>query len=953
MANTNFINECKKRANKNRLGKIIVGSNEITNSDNLQSFDIDSGCYVDGNIIGSVYAKCLKGQFIAVPDDVDLIDKNIDAQIGVRYSDTTTEYINMGKYIVERPKDEITANMSQITAYDSLYTNLDSKYICNIDYSAKNKTVSDLYIDVCNQLGLIPATTTFINSTIPIKDNPFTNGEKNRTVLQTVAKIASSFIDIDNKTNQIDLCWLSQSEEPDYIFHMNDYANVEGGKIVCGPINSLIIKNSQIDDENVSIKDEESIALHGEHSITISEDYVLYNAELRQQAINAIWNRVNGMTYVDCKLTTYYGKPFLKLGDKIRIYTSETNCFDTYVLKHQFTYDGSFTSVISSPSLTEQEIRTKQDIGLQEALRNTQVKVDKQQGEIELLVEEVKQSGIPRYSEAPENPKEEDIYLNTTDNIIYVYKDEKWNATSIDPSTLENYWTKDETKSQIQMTSEGINSNVVKNNESLTNIQKELSELKQTSNQIELNISKIGGINLIENSSWQNKFDKWLETKEKILIVGDIFPSHGESLFWYNTKVQQLEFMNFTMTADIGMYALDFNKTTTEFIPTKVDLTKEQVYELFDKNYISSIVETKDTNSNYLLNLITNQYNFPSFESRNIDWSIIHEPFMIKDKKNLTLSVKLNGYINYGNIQILVHYLDGDYKEYSNESSLETIKSHILKTDIYTLNELTTYFKKYEFELNLENIDFEQITIEFKINNQQVYKESFFTSANDYRTLKENEFVYFENDTNIYKSTFKDVEVTYIESESEPVDKKEELFWYSLIEQKMKRYVYKEKHESGSFKGYELVLEDTEITREDIQKGYKIRVYDRLVVTGKTTNDLIDEYGLKYLPYELTCNISECMLSDQKSEWQPASGENFWGRNFKFSQDGISIENTESGYKRNIDADEDIAKNNTNETIWRLNEDGILVKDLTVNGVIKHGHIVEVARDDGNYYYYV
>ncbi|MBS7021587.1 MAG: hypothetical protein KH135_07085, partial [Firmicutes bacterium] len=381
MANTNFINECKKRANKNRLGKIIVGSNEITNSDNLQSFDIDSGCYVDGNIIGSVYAKCLKGQFIAVPDDVDLIDKNIDAQIGVRYSDTTTEYINMGKYIVERPKDEITANMSQITAYDSLYTNLDSKYICNIDYSAKNKTVSDLYIDVCNQLGLIPATTTFINSTIPIKDNPFTNGEKNRTVLQTVAKIASSFIDIDNKTNQIDLCWLSQSEEPDYIFHMNDYANVEGGKIVCGPINSLIIKNSQIDDENVSIKDEESIALHGEHSITISEDYVLYNAELRQQAINAIWNRVNGMTYVDCKLTTYYGKPFLKLGDKIRIYTSETNCFDTYVLKHQFTYDGSFTSVISSPSLTEQEIRTKQDIGLQEALRNTQVKVDKQQGE--------------------------------------------------------------------------------------------------------------------------------------------------------------------------------------------------------------------------------------------------------------------------------------------------------------------------------------------------------------------------------------------------------------------------------------------------------------------------------------------------------------------------------------------------------------------------------------------
>lgn len=65
MINTNFINECKNRANANRLGQITVDEIDtpITNSDNLQSFEIDSGCYVDGNIIGSVYAKCLKANF--------------------------------------------------------------------------------------------------------------------------------------------------------------------------------------------------------------------------------------------------------------------------------------------------------------------------------------------------------------------------------------------------------------------------------------------------------------------------------------------------------------------------------------------------------------------------------------------------------------------------------------------------------------------------------------------------------------------------------------------------------------------------------------------------------------------------------------------------------------------------------------------------------------------------
>ena len=432
MANTNFINECKNRANANRLGQIIVDGIDtpITNSDNLQSFEIDSGCYVDGNIIGSVYAKCLKANFIA--EQNNLSDKSLYAKIGVRYADLSNEYINMGKYKVERPNNEITANMSQITAYSDLYTNLDSKYVCNIDYSTGDKTLSDLYADVCTNLGLTPKLLEFINSTIPIADNPFTNGEKNRTVLQTIAKISCSFIDIDNDTNEIDLCWLSDSQTPDYTFYKKDYVSVEGGQVVCGPINCLIIKNSKIDDENVTIKDDESIAENGEHSIIISEDYILHNAELRQQAITSIWNRVKGMKYVDCKLTTYYGKPFLKLGDRIRIYTSSTKYFDTYVLKHNFTYDGTFASIIESPALTEQEIKTKQDISLGEALRNAQIDINKQKGIITATVETqkeqsstldnlIKKNQSESYIEISDAFEGNPIYFSFYGNIHYLY----------------------------------------------------------------------------------------------------------------------------------------------------------------------------------------------------------------------------------------------------------------------------------------------------------------------------------------------------------------------------------------------------------------------------------------------------------------------------------------------------------------------------------------------------
>ena len=107
MVSTDFINECKNRANKNRLGQLIVDGNDtpVTQSDKLQNFTIDSGCYVDGNIIGSIYIKKITGNILD-SNNLNLLDKIIYAEIGVKYTDNSTEYIEMGKYTVERPKDE-------------------------------------------------------------------------------------------------------------------------------------------------------------------------------------------------------------------------------------------------------------------------------------------------------------------------------------------------------------------------------------------------------------------------------------------------------------------------------------------------------------------------------------------------------------------------------------------------------------------------------------------------------------------------------------------------------------------------------------------------------------------------------------------------------------------------------------------------------------------------------
>jgi len=394
MASANFINECKKYAYENRYGRLaILNGAELNQSNVIQYFMIDSGAYDEGSIIGTVYCKKLNAQLINALDKT-LENASFLAQVGVKYDNNNTEYINLGKFTIEKPKDELIDNYTSFVAYDDLANNIDKAYVSNINYTSP-KTLADLYQDVCLNLGLTPKTLLFLNSDIPITNNPFRNNETNRFVLETICKIASSFVEIDVENNQIDLAWLSNNNDPDYVFQKRDYSTVNGGKVVYGPVNSLVIRSSSLESENVSISDSESIEEYGEHSIIIADDYILNTPQLRQQALADIWERVHNLQYVDCELTTYTGKPFLPIGSKIRIYTNEEEYFDTYVLQHQFTFDGTFRSVIKSPAMTEQQVAIKQDISLGERLRQTYISVDKQNGVIESVVRDTTDTSNP------------------------------------------------------------------------------------------------------------------------------------------------------------------------------------------------------------------------------------------------------------------------------------------------------------------------------------------------------------------------------------------------------------------------------------------------------------------------------------------------------------------------------------------------------------------------------
>ena len=454
MASNNFINECKLGANSNRLGKYVINeenpnNNVAVNETNyLQSMKITDKICNDGVILGSIFDRTLESTIIGKPTTLDLNGKLIsNVAMGVKFENNTSEYVNFDNFIIEGVQDTETGIEASFTAYGS-GSKLDEPYHCTIDFSDNPSTIYAVYCDVCTQLGLIPTDNSITNGTIQVIGNPFTNQETCRTVLEEIEKVSCSFVDINWSNQTISLKWFSDTLA--YEFNTGDYSILEGGLNKYGPVNVVIIGDPQITGENVTQEDSQSVTQNGEHQIVINAPYFLYTQALRQQAISNIFNKIDGLTYYDLRLIVPYGKPFLKVGDKIKINTVDGGAYYTYILSHELTYDGTFNSIIESPALTQEQIKEKNQldqISLREKLRKTELVVDKQEGKITAVVGEI--SDINITLEGYYSLTEDETFHDKTDyykyeNGEYVYFPQYYITTDTTYQSGVQYYTYDD-----------------------------------------------------------------------------------------------------------------------------------------------------------------------------------------------------------------------------------------------------------------------------------------------------------------------------------------------------------------------------------------------------------------------------------------------------------------------------------------------------------------------------
>ena len=292
------------------------------------------------------------------------------------------EKIPFGNFIIEKTDNKEVKEKTSFIGYDYM-KKFNKTYEDIVQYPI---TLGEYLKKLCNFVGVSLGTdiTTLVNANYEIKGNPFTNKEDCKTVLGNIAQLCGGFAKIgrDNKLYIVTL----GNQVLDNIDGNNYFENFAKNK-EWGEVNSLIVRLSDIEGENTTIQDSDSININGLTELTIAGNYFLINQTEREEVINELWTKLKGMKYLPFT-TEYYGFPYLDSGDCIEIADNKDVYFKSYVFNHSFTYNGTFKGKIETKALTKTQTALKNTNDIKTKFRNIEYKVDKINGEITSIAEQ-------------------------------------------------------------------------------------------------------------------------------------------------------------------------------------------------------------------------------------------------------------------------------------------------------------------------------------------------------------------------------------------------------------------------------------------------------------------------------------------------------------------------------------------------------------------------------------
>lgn len=437
--------EIRKTYDKSTIqyDKIKIGDKEFPIS-NVQYCD---DCYDEGNIFGTAIARTLDFE---IENIVDLEKKEFEYFTGIRVEDTV-HYISLGKFITTDVEPGDTTLINKVSSMDyMLKANI--QYETKLDYSSKKVTILDVLEEASSNAGLELATKEFANSDFIVDSNQFEVDAIIRQVFQAVAGISGTFAKIrsDNKlyfitpklidskkytvkevhkmlvadlnklkvrtiTNDLKVLGIEKESTKQVdemlVKSMNNIAvkrlttNINEPSLEkqsdytelvlkrnTHPINVVSIGMSQVEGENITLRDEESIAEDGENYLTINDNPFAYTQEKREQLIVALYEKVKGFSYTAYELKGQC-KPYLETGDPIWVLDADGAITSSFLFRFTYKSPNGLESEMSAPSIIKSTVEYQNVPSDLERIRRTEIIVDKQQGTIDAIIDKQTEDG--------------------------------------------------------------------------------------------------------------------------------------------------------------------------------------------------------------------------------------------------------------------------------------------------------------------------------------------------------------------------------------------------------------------------------------------------------------------------------------------------------------------------------------------------------------------------------
>lgn len=410
--------------------KIVLDNKEYA----INNAELDDDCYENGNIFGTAIAKALSFE---IDSSVDLEGKEFRYYTGIKTA-IGIEWIDLGTYITQDVEPNDTTKINTVNAVDyMLKTNIE--YTSDLQYSNNNITLGQVAQEACNKAGLTLATTDFPNVEFIVDSNQFPQGTLIRQVISAIAQISGTVSKVKND-DKLYFITPKTNGTVRKVFNLNDYSEAEI-KRATHPINLVSLGMSDVEGENVVMKDEQSILFNGENSLVINDNPFAYTETKRQQLITAIFNAVKGFEYKAYEMTGQ-GLPYLESLDNVQIVDFEGNTYNSFLFRFYHKSPNGLETEMSAPSITKAMVAYQNVATAEQIAKRTEIIVNKQEQTITGIIEN--QSEFENQLTQVEQTVDQ-IQQQVSDTIVY-----KREVTGTTEIHLENAGENDIIELEIQ-----------------------------------------------------------------------------------------------------------------------------------------------------------------------------------------------------------------------------------------------------------------------------------------------------------------------------------------------------------------------------------------------------------------------------------------------------------------------------------------------------------------------